>query len=110
MKCAIGGKSQNGGMKTSTSTFVPIPWQTKRRVTSKAGIDGMVKLSRLFASGDVPYASHENPKVADFGFAHLEVGEWIKTGNLYPASAYRHVIQGSDDAEAVGEKLEGMLQ
>mgnify|MGYP000013990615 FL=1 len=96
--------------KTSTSTFAPAPWQAKRRVTSKAGIDGMVKLSRLFAAGDVPYASHENPKVAEIAIAHLQLGEWIKTGNLYPASAYRHVIQGSDDTESVGAKLEGMLQ
>ena len=96
--------------KTSTSTFAPNHWQAKRRVTSKAGIDGMVKLSRMFASGDVPYASHENPKVAEIAIAHLQLGEWIKTGNLYPASAYRHVIQGSDDAEAVGAKLKGVLQ
>ena len=92
--------------KTSTSA----PRILRSRVTSKAGIDGMVKLSRLFASGDVPYASHENPRVAEIAIAHMQLGEWIKTGNLYPASAYRHVIQGSDDTESVGAKLEGMLQ
>lgn len=96
--------------KTSTSTFAPIPWQTKRRVTSKAGIDGMVKLSRMFASGDVPYASHENPRVAEIAIAHMQLGEWIKTGNLYPASAYRHVVQGEGEKPDVSAILERIWQ
>ena len=94
-------------MNTSTSTK---PYYGTRRVTSKAGIDGMVKLSRMFANANIPYLSHDDPKIAEVAIAHIQLGEWIKSGSLYPASAYRHVIQGSDDAEAVGEKLEGVLQ
>ena len=93
----IGCTSHNGYMTTSTST--------QRRVTSKASIDGMIKLSRMFADANVPYLSHDNPQIAEVAIAHLQLGEWIKSGNLYPASNYRHVIQGDSI-----NPLEGLLQ
>lgn len=65
-----------------------------KRVTSKAGIDGMILAARKFASAKIPYMSNPDAKVAEIAIAHLQLGEWIKSGNLYPASNYRRVIQG----------------
>ena len=94
-------------MNTSTSTK---PYYGTRRVTSKAGIDGMVKLSRMFANANIPYLSHDDPKIAEVAIAHIQLGEWIKSGNLYPASNYRHVIQGGSEASDVSEILGRAMQ
>jgi hypothetical protein len=54
----------------------------------------MILAARKFASAKIPMLSHDSGKVAEVAIAHLQLGEWINSGNLYPASNYRHVIQG----------------